>query len=77
MSLEIELQNRLLGVTPSYEQLRKYADIFRVSPNHAFEMAYIDGYYKAGCRYIEVIEELTSRLKEINDNQNRDTNITE
>ena len=47
MSLEIELQNRLLDVIPSYEQQLRYATIFRVSSELAFSTAYVDGWLAA------------------------------
>lgn len=47
MSLEIELQNRLLGITPTHEQQLQYVAIFRASPELAFSTAYIDGWLAA------------------------------
>lgn len=60
MSLEIELQNRLLGVTPSHEQQLQYAAIFRASPELAFGTAYIDGWL-AALKNIE--EKCNTKLK--------------
>lgn len=47
MLLETQLQNRLLGITPSHEQQLHYATIFRSSANLAFSTAYIDGWLAA------------------------------
>lgn len=66
MSLEIELQNRLLGITPSHEQQLQYVAIFRVSPELAFSTAYVDGYHKASCMYAQIIEQLVARIIEEN-----------
>lgn len=59
---EIEFSNRVKGINPSHEQLQHYATIFRASPNLAFAKAYVDGYYKAGCMYVPIIEQLISRI---------------
>lgn len=47
MLLEIEIQNRLLGITPSHEQQLRYATIFRMSSELAFSTAYVDGWLAA------------------------------
>lgn len=57
MSLEIELQNRLLGITPSHEQQLQYVAIFRASPELAFSTAYVDGWLAAAHVYTKNIEE--------------------
>jgi hypothetical protein len=57
MSLETELQNRLLGITPSHEQQLHYATIFRASPDLAFANAYVDGWLAASHLYAKNIEE--------------------
>lgn len=70
ISLETELQNRLLGLMPSPELQDQYAAIFRASPDLAFAKAYADGYYKAGCMYVPIIEQLVTRIIEENAIQN-------
>lgn len=60
MSLEIELQNRLLGITPSHEQQLQYVAIFRASPELAFSTAYVDGWL-AALKNIE--EKCNTKLK--------------
>lgn len=61
MSLEANLQNRLLGITPSYEQQLHYAAIFRLSSDLAFSTAYLDGWLAASTLYRKTLE------KKIND----------
>ena len=56
MLLETNLQSRLLGITPSYEQQLHYATIFRSSPDLAFSTAYIDGWLAASRIYIKALE---------------------
>ena len=64
ISIETELQNRLLGLMPSPELQDHYAAIFCVSPDLAFAKAYADGYYKAGCMYVQIIEQLVKTIEE-------------
>lgn len=64
MSLETNLQNRLLNLTPSYEQQLHYATIFRALPELALNTAYVDGYNTASIFYIEIIEKLVTRIVE-------------
>ena len=66
ISIETELHNRLLGLTPTPELQDQYAAIFRASPDLAFAKAYADGYHKAGCMYIQIIERLIARIVEEN-----------
>lgn len=47
MLLETEIQNRLLGITPSHEQQLQYVAIFHASPELAFSTAYVDGWLAA------------------------------
>ena len=56
MLLETNLQSRLLGITPSYEQQLHYATIFRSSPDLAFSTAYIDGLLAASTLYTKILE---------------------
>lgn len=64
ISIETELQNRLLGLMPSPELQDQYAAIFRASPDLAFAKAYADGYHKAGCIYTKIIADLVTRIIE-------------
>ncbi len=70
MSLEQEIQDRLLGITPPYESQQHYAAIFRASPDLAFATAYVDGYHRAGCLYVPIIEQLVKTIEEKNASQN-------
>ncbi len=63
MSLEQEIQDRLLGITPSYEQQLQYAAIFRASPDLAFATAYVDGWLASTSIYVKIIEQLLANIE--------------
>jgi hypothetical protein len=63
MSLEKQLQNRLLGITPSHEQQLRYAAIFRAHPELAFGTAYIDGWLAACNLCTKTIEENVKNIE--------------
>lgn len=64
MSLEKEFQDRLLGVTPTYEAQLQYAAIFRVSPELAFKSAYIDGWLASAEAHQQIIQQLIKKAVE-------------
>ncbi len=67
MSLEQEIQDRLLGITPPYEAQLHYAAIFRVSPDLAFAQSYVDGWLASASVHKKIINKLITVIEKNTD----------